>query len=113
MRSVQTAAPGVESEYRPGRCDRPARARDRRPSSPQAIPVEVGIPVLDPDEPAGQALEPGGTATPTPSATPSASPAPRRATGGGGSGLALVIPGVAGLAIGAVGGFPPCGGGAE
>jgi hypothetical protein len=61
--------------------------------------------VLGPNEPAGQALKPGGTATPAPSATPSAAPGDKSDDDDGGSGLALVIPGVAGLVIGAVGGF--------
>ncbi len=104
MRGEQTAAPGVESEYRPGRWTVQLEL-ETGDLEPQPIPVEVGIQVLDPNEPAGQALEPGGTATPTPSATPSASPRGEGDDGGGGSGLALVVPGVAGLVIGAVGGF--------
>jgi len=104
MRGPQTAAPGVQSEYRPGRWTVKLEL-ETGDLSPQAIPVEVGIQVLDPNEPAGQALEPGGSAspTPTPTATPSASPA--QEDDGGGSGLALVIPGAAGLLIGALGGF--------
>jgi Ca-activated chloride channel homolog len=103
MRSAQTAAPGIESEYRPGRWTVELEL-ETGDLEPQPIPVEVGIQVLDPNEPAGQALEPGETATPTPSATPSASPRDE-SDDGGGSGFALVIPGVAGLVIGAVGGF--------
>ena len=105
MRGKQTAAPGIESEFQPGRW----LVRLRLESGdlePQAVPVELGIQVLDPNEDAGEAKEPGQAATPAPSAsaTPTASP-----TGsdddGGGSGLALVIPGVAGLLIGLAGGF--------
>jgi hypothetical protein len=63
--------------------------------------------VLDPNEEAGQAKEPGEAGTPEPSATPTASAKPGDSDDddGGGTGLALVIPGVAGLAIGLVGGF--------
>jgi len=69
--------------------------------------ARFSIQVLDPNEDAGQAKEPGEAATPAPSATPEPSAGPREddGDGGGGSGLALVIPGVAGLAIGLVGGF--------
>jgi len=105
MRGPQTAAPGVQSEYRPGRwlVQIDLESGDL---SPGAIPVELGIQVLDPNEDAGQAKEPGEAATPAPSATPEPSAGPREDDGdGGGSGLALVIPGVAGLAIGLVGGF--------
>jgi von Willebrand factor type A domain len=104
MRSAQTSAPGIESEYRPGRWTVQLEL-ETGDLEPQAIPVEVGIQVLDPNEPAGQALEPGESAspTPTPSATPSAAPA--EDDDGGGSGFALVLPGVAGLVIGAAGGF--------
>jgi Ca-activated chloride channel homolog len=106
MRGPQTAAPGVQSEYRPGRwlVQIDLESGDL---SPGAIPVELGIQVLDPNEDAGQAKEPGEAATPAPSATPEPSAEPREddGDGGGGSGLALVIPGVAGLAIGLVGGF--------
>jgi Ca-activated chloride channel homolog len=106
MRGPQTAAPGVQSEYRPGRwlVQIDLESGDL---SPGAIPVELGIQVLDPNEDAGQAKEPGEAATPAPSATPEPSAEPREddGGGGGGSGLALVIPGVAGLAIGLVGGF--------
>jgi Ca-activated chloride channel homolog len=105
MRGPQTAAPGVQSEYRPGRwlVQIDLESGDL---SPGAIPVELGIQVLDPNEDAGQAKEPGEAATPAPSATPEPSAEPREDDGdGGGSGLALVIPGVAGLAIGLVGGF--------
>jgi Ca-activated chloride channel family protein len=104
MRGEQTAAPGVESEYRPGRWTVELEL-ETGDLEPQAVPVEIGIQVLDPNEPAGQALKPGGTATPTPSATPSASPSEKGDDDGGGSGPALVIPGLAGLVIGAVGGF--------
>ncbi len=61
--------------------------------------------MLDPNEPAGQATLPGtegGAATPEPSATPAPTP---QAKDGGGSGAAIVLPGVAGLLIGAAGGF--------
>jgi len=103
MRSAQIAAPGVESEYRPGRWTVQLEL-ETGSLEPKPIPVEVGIQVLDPNEPAGQALEPGETATPIP--TPSATPSPAPADDdGGSSGFALVIPGVAGLLIGAVGGF--------
>ncbi|HET8950864.1 MAG TPA: VWA domain-containing protein [Solirubrobacteraceae bacterium] len=104
MRSAQTAAPGIESEYRPGRWTVQLEL-ETGSLEPKPIPVEVGIQVLDPNEPAGQALEPGETATPTPaaSATPRATPAAD--DDGSGSGFALVIPGVAGLAVGAIGGF--------
>ena len=71
---------------------------------PEAIPVELGIQVLDPNEKAGQATEPGKAATPAPSATATPSATPEEGDGGG-SGFALVIPGVAGLLIGAAGGF--------
>jgi Ca-activated chloride channel family protein len=102
MRSGQTAAPGIESEYPPGRWTVQLEL-ETGSLEPKPIPVEVGIQVLDPNEPAGQALEPGETATPTP--TPSATPSAAPADGGGSSGFALVVPGVAGLVIGAVGGF--------
>jgi Ca-activated chloride channel homolog len=104
MRSAQTAAPGIESEYPPGRWTVQLEL-ETGSLEPEPIPVEVGIQVLDPNEPAGQALKPGGSATPTaiPSATASAAPADD--DGGGGSGFALVVPGVVGLAIGGIGGF--------
>ncbi len=105
MRGKQTAAPGIESEFQPGRW----LVRLRLESGdlePQAVPVELGIQVLDPNEDAGEAKEPGQAATPAPSAsaTPTASPGGSEDDGGG-SGLALVIPGVAGLLIGLAGGF--------
>jgi Ca-activated chloride channel family protein len=105
MRSGQAAAPGIESEHPPGRWTVQLEL-ETGDLAPQAIPVEVGIQLLDPNEPAGQALKPGASATPT----PSASPKPRATAaedddGGGGAGVALVVPGVAGLVIGAVGGF--------
>ncbi len=103
MRSKQVAAPGIESEVQPGRWLVQLRL-EAGDLDPQAIPVELGIQVLDPNEKAGQAIEPGKAATPAPSATPTPSASPKD-DGGGGSGLAVVIPGVAGLLIGAVGGF--------
>jgi Ca-activated chloride channel family protein len=107
MRGPQTAAPGVESDVQPGRWLVQLNL-ESGDLSPGAIPVELGIQVLDPNEDAGQAKEPGEAATPAPSATPEPSAEPRDSGGdedGGGSGLALVIPGVAGLAIGLAGGF--------
>ena len=104
MRGPQTAAPGIESEFQPGRWLVQLNL-ESGDLSPAAIPVELGIQVLDPNEEAGEAKEPGETATPAPSGTPTPSAEPRQEDDGGGSGLALVIPGVAGLAIGAVGGF--------
>ena len=106
MLGPQTAAPGIESEVRPGRWLVRLRL-ETGDMEPVAVPVELGIQVLDPNEDAGQAKEPGEAATPAPSATPSPSAEPRESgdEGGGGSGLALVIPGVAGLVIGLVGGF--------
>lgn len=103
MRGPQTAAPGVESEVQPGRWLVQLRL-ETGDLEPVAIPVELGIQVLDPNEAAGQAKQPGATATPTPSATPAPS-GERAEDEDGGSGLALVIPGLAGLAIGAAGGF--------
>ena len=105
MRGKQTAAPGIESEFQPGRW----LVRLRLESGdlePRAVPVELGIQVLDPNEDAGEAKEPGRAATPAPSAsaTPTASPGGSDDDGGG-SGVALVIPGVAGLLIGLAGGF--------
>ena len=104
MRSKQVAAPGIESEVQPGRwlVQLELEAGDL---DPEAIPVELGIQVLDPNEKAGQATEPGKAATPAPSATATPSASPEEGGEDGGSGLALVIPGVAGLLIGAVGGF--------
>jgi Ca-activated chloride channel family protein len=107
MRGQQTAAPGVESEVQPGRWLVQLNL-ETGDLAPEAIPVELGIQVLDPNEQAGRAEEPGEAATPAPSATPTPSAAPKGGSGdddGGGSGLALVIPGVAGLVIGLVGGF--------
>ena len=104
MRSPQTAAPGIESEVQPGRWLVQLRL-ETGDMEPVAVPVELGIQVLDPNEEAGQAKEPGKAATPEPSATPTPSGEPKESGGGGGSGLALVIPGVAGLLIGLVGGF--------
>ena len=106
MRGPQTAAPGVASQYQPGRWLVQIEL-ESGDLSPGAIPVELGIQVLDPNEDAGQAKEPGEAATPAPSARPEPSARPRDSGGddGGGSGLALVIPGVAGLAIGLAGGF--------
>ena len=104
MRSAQTAAPGIQSEYRPGRWTVQLEL-ETGSLEPKPIPVEVGIQVLDPNEPAGQALEPGASATPTPSPSATPSAAPADGDDGGGSGVALVIPGVAGLVIGAAGGF--------
>jgi Ca-activated chloride channel family protein len=105
MRGPQTAAPGVGSEYRPGRWTVQLEL-ETGDLEPQAIPVEIGIQVLDPNEPAGQALEPGGPGAPTPTPTPTATAGARPGDGDeGGSGVALVIPGVAGLVIGALGGF--------
>jgi Ca-activated chloride channel family protein len=108
MRGPQTAAPGIESDARPGRWLVQIRL-ESGDLEPAAIPVELGIQVLDPNEDAGQAKEPGEAATPAPSptATPSAKPEDPGGDGdgGGGSGLALVIPGVAGLLIGLAGGF--------
>ena len=105
MRSKQVAAPGIESEVQPGRWLVQLRL-EAGDLDPEAIPVELGIQVLDPNEKAGQATEPGKAATPAPSATPTPSASPEDGgDGGGGSGLAVVIPGVAGLLIGAVGGF--------
>jgi Ca-activated chloride channel family protein len=104
MRGPQTAAPGIESDVQPGRWL--VRLQLETGSlDPVAVPVELGIQVLDPNEDAGQAKEPGETATPAPSATPTPSAEPREDDGGGGSRLALVIPGVAGLVVGAAGGF--------
>ena len=104
MRGPQTAAPGVESESQPGRWVVRLRL-ETGDLDPVAVPVELGIQVLDPNEAAGEAKEPGETATPEPSATPTPSTEPRDDDDGGGSGLALVIPGLAGLALGAAGGF--------
>jgi Ca-activated chloride channel family protein len=105
MRSPQTAAPGIESDVQPGRWLVRLQLETGN-VDPVAVPVELGVQVLDPNEPAGQAKEPGETATPAPSATPSPSARPDDSgDGGAGSALALVIPGVAGLATGAAGGF--------
>ena len=106
MRSKQVAAPGIESEVQPGRWLVQLRL-ETGDLDPEAIPVELGIQVLDPNEKAGQATEPGKAATPAPSATPTPSASPKDGGDGdgGGSGLAVVIPGVAGLLIGAAGGF--------
>jgi Ca-activated chloride channel family protein len=116
MRGPQTAAPGIESDVQPGRWIVQLRL-ETGDMEPVAVPVELGIQVLDPNEEAGQAKQPGKAATPAPSATPTPSAKPKDdgdgdgdggggdGGGGGGSGLALVIPGVAGLVIGAVGGF--------
>ena len=58
MRSEQVAAPGIESEVQPGRW--PVQLElETGDLEPQAIPVELGIQVLDPNEQAGQATEPG------------------------------------------------------
>jgi Ca-activated chloride channel homolog len=105
MRSPQTAAPGVQSEVQPGRWLVQLRL-ETGDMEPVAVPVELGVQVLEPNEEAGQAKEPGEAATPAPSATPTPSAKPEAADdGGGGSGLGLVLPGVAGLAIGLAGGF--------
>jgi hypothetical protein len=98
------AAPGIESEVQPGRwlVQLELEAGDL---DPEEIPVELGIQVLDPNEKAGQATEPGRAATPAPSATATPSASPKEAGDGGSSGFALIIPGVAGLLIGAAGGF--------
>ena len=104
MRSPQTAAPGIESEVPPGRWVVRVEL-GTGDLEPRPVPVEIGIQVLDPNEEAGQAKEPGETATPAPSATATPSAAPKDDDEGGGSGLALVIPGLAGIAIGAAGGF--------
>jgi hypothetical protein len=105
MRSPQTAAEGIESDVPPGRWLLRLRL-ETGDLDPVAIPVELGIQVLDPNEDAGQAKQPGEAATPAPSATPTPSAEPREdAADDGGSGLAVVIPGIAGLVIGAVGGF--------
>jgi Ca-activated chloride channel family protein len=105
MRSQQVAAPGIQSDVQPGRWLVQLRL-ETGDLEPEAVPVELGIQVLDPNEKPGQAVEPGKTATPAPSAsaTPSAAPTPEDGDGGG-SGLAVVIPGLAGLLIGAIGGF--------
>ena len=102
MRGPQTAAPGIESEVQPGRWLVRLRL-ETGDLDPVAVPVELGIQVLDPNEPAGQAKEPGETATPAPSATPTPSARPRGSSGG--TGVGVVIPGIAGLVVGAVGGF--------
>jgi Ca-activated chloride channel family protein len=105
MRGPQTAAPGIESDVQPGRWLVRLRL-ETGDLDPVAVPVELGIQVLDPNEQAGQADEPGETATPAPSATPAPTEAPRdEGDDGGGSGVGLVIPGVAGLLIGLAGGF--------
>ena len=105
MRSEQVAAPGIESEVQPGRWLVQLQL-ETGDLDPEAVPVELGIQVLDPNEKAGQATEPGTAATPAPSATatPSASPR-RRTTAVAAPASPLVIPGVAGLLIGAAGGF--------
>ncbi|HET8949367.1 MAG TPA: VWA domain-containing protein [Solirubrobacteraceae bacterium] len=106
MKGPQTAAPGIESEAEPGRWIVQLRL-ETGDLEPEPVPVELGIQVLDPNEAAGQAKEPGasGTPEPTASATPRAEPRTEDDDDGGGSGLALVIPGVVGLAIGLLGGF--------
>jgi Ca-activated chloride channel family protein len=105
MKGPQTAAPGVESDVQPGRWIVQLRL-ETGDLEPQPEPVEIGIQVLDPNEEAGQAKAPGAAATPAPSATATATAPPGNAEeDGGGSGPALVIPGVAGLLIGLAGGF--------
>jgi Ca-activated chloride channel family protein len=104
MRGPQTAAPGIESDAQPGRWTVRLRL-ETGDLDPVAVPVELGIQVLDPNEDAGQAKEPGATATPTPTPTPTPDAESGGDGDGGGSGLALAIPGVAGLLLGAVGGF--------
>jgi hypothetical protein len=106
MRGPQVAAPGIQSDVQPGRWTVQIRL-ETGDLEPAAIPVELGIQVLDPNEPAGQATEPGATGTPapSPSATPTPAPTAEADDDGGGSGAAVVIPGVAGLLIGAAGGF--------
>jgi hypothetical protein len=105
LRGPQVAAPGVPSEVRPGRWVVRLEL-ETGDLEPQAIPVELGIQVLDPNEAPGPATEPGspGAPAPRPTATPTATPEADDDDGGG-SGAAVLIPGVAGLLIGAVGGF--------
>ena len=106
MRSKQVAAPGIESEVQPGRWLVQLQL-ETGDLDPEAVPVELGIQVLDPNEKAGQATEPGEAATPAPSATADA----QREPGGGRRRRRRLrlrrssSRGVAGLLIGAAGGF--------
>jgi hypothetical protein len=93
LRGPQTAAPGISSDVRPGRW-LVGTAIEAGDLEPQEIPVELGIQVLDPNEPVGMAREPGRVREPP--ATPEKEE---------GSRLALPLTGGAGLLIGLLGGF--------
>ena len=93
LRGPQTSAPGIRSDVRPGRW-LVGTAIEAGDLEPREIPVELGIQVLDPNEPVGMAREPGRVGEPP--------PAPEREEG---SRLALPLTGGAGLLIGLLGGF--------
>ena len=104
MRGQQTAAPGVASDLPPGRwvvrvAIEPGSLEAR------AVPVELALQTLDPNEEPGTALQPGkvGSApAPAASATPSPSRAPSSSSS---SGAVVPVTGVVALLAGLFGGF--------
>jgi Ca-activated chloride channel family protein len=112
LSSPQTAAPGIDSDA-PAGVWRVGVELEQGDFSPTAIPVEVALQVLDPNEVPGLIRDPGpapgppaaGGAEATPEPTPGENPAPEEAEDGGGSGLPLLLAAVAGVVAGGIGGF--------
>jgi Ca-activated chloride channel family protein len=109
-RSEQVAAPGIESDQQPGRWTF-GITLETGDLEPQEVPVELGIQVLDPNEPPGQAKQPGAPgqaptpSAPEPSATPRGPDARAREDDEEGSSVSLVAGGGIGLLLGLIGGF--------
>ena len=104
MRGRQTAAPGVPSNVPPGRWVVRV-AIEPGSLEAKAVPVELALQTLDPNEEPGTALQPGRVGS-VPTAAASATPSPSRApSSSSSSGVVVPVTGVVALLAGLFGGF--------
>ena len=106
--TVRTEAAGVDPDLAPGSYV-VRLGLEGQGLGDAAVPFELAVETLGPDERPGLVRDPGPApgpaATPTPTATPAATAAPAGGEDGGGGGVALAGAGLGGLAVGLAGGL--------